>query len=222
LNYVGGYNDNEYYNNLNFDFAGIGADSFLTFLDNTANTKTISNEVRLQSNGNEVYNFTYGLFKSDQHLDAAFRFPGIVTGTQLTDTKTKDFGAFTNQRFSLTEKDDIQVGLRYSSTTLDPGGRKYNSTTGNASYQHQFLEDLMGYVSYGTAYRPGSGDTQNPPQAFLPRALGNFDQEKSKSYELGVKSQWFDKRLTANLTLFDQKYNSYISQQFNVACTGVP
>lgn len=222
LDYVGGYNDNEYYNNLNFDFAGIGASSFLTFLDNTANTRTISNEVRLQSNNNGVYNFTYGLFKSDQHAQGAFRFPGIVTGTLLSDNKTKDFGAFTNQRFSLGAKDDIQVGVRYSSTKLDPTGRKYNSTTGNASYQHQFAEDLMAYVSYGTAYRPGSGNTQNAPVPQIPRSLGNFEQEKSKSYEVGFKSQWFNKRLTANLALFDQKYNGYISQQFNVACTGVP
>ncbi len=222
LNYVGGYNDNEYYNNLNFDFAGIGAASFLTFLDNTAKTRTISNEVRLQSNGNGVYNFTYGVFKSDQHLQGFFRFPGIVTGTLLTDTKTKDFGVFTNQRFSLTDKDDIQVGIRYSSTKLDPTGRKYNSTTGNASYQHQFMEDLMGYVSYGTAYRPGSGDSQNAPVPQIPRSFGNFEEEKSKSYEVGFKSQWLDKRLTANLALFDQKYDGYISQQFNVACTGVP
>lgn len=222
LNYVGGYNDNEYYNNLNFDFAGIGAASFLTFLDNTAKARTISNEVRLQSNGNEIYNFVYGVFKSDLHSDAAFRFPGIVVGTQLTDTKTHDFGVFTNQRVSFTEKDDIQVGVRYSSTKLDPTGRKYNSTTGNASYQHQFMEDLMGYVSYGTAYRPGSGGSQAAPVPQIPQSFGNFEEEKSKSYEVGFKSQWFDKRLTANLALFDQKYTGYISQQFNVACTGVP
>lgn len=227
LNYVGGYNYNTYYNNLSFDFAGVGTQApGLTFLDNTAKTKTYSNEVRLQSNGNEVYNFTYGVFASHQHLDAVFRIPPFTPpGGQLTDTTTKDFGLFTNQRFAITAKDDIQVGVRYSKTTIEPAGqpsRDYNSTTGNASYQHQFTEDLMGYVSYGTAFRPGSANSQAAPQPFLPRELGNFDQEKSKSYEVGFKSQWFDKRLTANLALFDQKYNGYISQQFNVACTGVP
>lgn len=222
LNYVGGYNDTEYYNNLNFDFAGIGAASFLTFLDNTANNKTFSNELRLQSNGNEVYNFTYGVFRSHLDAEGAFRFPGIVTGTLLSDNQTVDFGAFTSQRLSFTAKDDIQVGVRYSSTKLEPTGRKYNSTTGNASYQHQFTDDFMGYVSYGRAFRPGSGNSQNAPVPQIPRELGNFEEEKSKSYEVGVKSQWFDKRVTANLAVFDQKYNGYISQQFNVACTGVP
>ena len=229
LNYVGGYNYNTYYNNLSFDFAGVGnqVPGGLTFLDNTAKTKTISNELRLQSNGNEVYNFTYGVFASHQHLDGVFRIPPFTPpGGQLTDNTTKDFGIFTNQRFALTAKDNIQVGVRYSKTTLesDQPTRDYNSTTGNASYQHQFTDDVMGYVSYGTAFRPGSANSQPPPQASaaLPRSLGNFDEEKSKSYELGFKSQWFDKRLTANLAVFDQKYNGYISQQFNVACTGVP
>ena len=45
LNYVGGYNDNEYYNNLNFDFAGIGAASFLTFLDNTADDEDVQQRI---------------------------------------------------------------------------------------------------------------------------------------------------------------------------------
>lgn len=230
LFYVGGYNDNEYYNYLNFDFAGVGTQvpGALTFLDNTVNTRTISNELRLQSNSNEVYNFTYGVFASHQHADGVFRIPPFTPpGGALSSTVTKDFGAFTNQRFSITAKDDIQVGIRYSKTTIEPAGqpsRDYNSTTGNASYQHQFTDDLMGYVSYGTAYRPGSANSQNPPQASapLPRELGNFDEEKSKSYELGFKTQWLDKRLTLNLALFDQKYDGYISQQFNVACTGVP
>jgi len=225
LNYVGGYNDNEYYNNLNFDFAGIGAASFLTFLDNTANTKTFSNELRLQTHDNEVYNFTYGLFLSDQDNHGEFRFPGIVPGTQVTNRNVKDFGAFTNQRFSLGAKDNIQLGIRYSKTTIEPEGqpsRDYDSTTGNASYQHQFTEDLMAYVSYGTAYRPGSGDSQNPPVPVIPRSYGNFEEENSKSFEAGFKSQWLDRRVTVNLALFDQKFDGYISQMFNVACTGVP
>jgi iron complex outermembrane receptor protein len=222
LNYVGGYNDNEYYNNLNFDFAGIGEDSFLTYLDNIAKARTISNELRLQSNGNDVYNFTYGVFRSELHARGLFNFPGITPGPIPSDTRTEDFGAFTNQRFAITAKDDIQLGVRYSSTKLEPTGREYNSTTGNASYQHQFTEDLMTYVSFGTAYRPGSGDSQNAPVPQIPRSFGNFEEEKSKSYEVGFKSQWLDRRLTVNLAIFDQKYTGYISQQFNVACTGVP
>ena len=81
----------------------------------------------------------------------------------------------------------------------------------------------MAYVSYGTAYRPGSGNSQNPPvPARFRAAYGNFEEEKSKSFEVGFKSQWLDRRVTVNLALFDQKFDGYISQMFNVACTGVP
>ena len=183
--------------------------------------------MRLQSHDNEVYNFTYGLFLSDQDNHGEFRFPGIVPGTQITDRTVKDFGAFTNQRFAITGKDEIQLGVRYSKTTIDPSdqpSRDYDSVTGNASYQHQFTDDLMAYVSYGTAYRPGSANSQPPPQAVapLPRSLGNFEEEKSRSFEIGFKSQWLDRRVTLNVALFDQIYDGYISQMFNVACTGVP
>jgi iron complex outermembrane receptor protein len=80
----------------------------------------------------------------------------------------------------------------------------------------------MGYVSYGTSFRPGSGGALPTPQAAIPASFGNFDDEKSKTYEVGVKSQWFERRLTANLAYFDQKYDGYIASQFNIACTGVP
>jgi iron complex outermembrane recepter protein len=39
---------------------------------------------------------------------------------------------------------------------------------------------------------------------------------------VGIKSQWFERRLTVNVDYFNQKYDGYIASQFNIACTGVP
>jgi iron complex outermembrane receptor protein len=225
--YVGGYNDTTYFTTTNLDFAGIGSANQVP-LDFHATTKrrAISNELRLQSEGPGFYNFTYGLYQQNTRSDAIANLPPIFTG-QPTRTTTNDYGVFTNQRFQFGPRDSVQLGVRYSKVDiknrLDGSSRSYDAVTGNASYQHQFTQNVMAYASYGTAYRPGSAGANGSPVAgVIPASFGNFGDEKSHSVEIGMKTQWFNKRLTLNVALFDQKYKGYITSQFNVACTGVP
>jgi iron complex outermembrane receptor protein len=225
INYVGGYNDATFANGLDFDFAGIGqANQVPTWLLATGNSKTFTNELRFESTNGEFYNFTYGAFSSDAKNKGDFAFIPFFTSNP-SKSENKDYGVFTNQRFNLSARDKLSVGLRYSHFYIDRLGTGPNTTyqaiTGNASYNHDFSRDVMGYVSYGTSFRPGSGgaNTINNP---VPVSNGNFDSEHSQSMEIGLKSQWFQRRLTANISLFDQKYDGYIASMFNVACTGVP
>jgi len=225
FDYVGSYNNTYYYTDLDFDFAGIGdANEFARDIAVTQKTNVLSNEVRFQSAGFQHYNFTYGIFTADNRFSQHRDFPPLFSDDRRSDTK--DFGIFTNQRLALTERDNVSVGARYSRIKVDvlTGGQEniYQATTGNASYQHQFTPDVMAYVSYGTSFRPGSGGALSAPQASIPASLGNFNDEHSKTWEVGIKSEWFDKRLIVDLDYFSQKYNGYIASQFNIACTGVP
>ncbi|MDF0544744.1 TonB-dependent receptor [Sphingobium sp. H39-3-25] len=226
LNYVGGYNNTDYFTDLNFDFAGIGeANNFARNIDVRTKRRSISSELRLQSSGEGFYNFIYGVFVQNVRTNGVTNLPPLFTG-QLNRNTTKDFGLFTNQRFELTDKDQFQAGVRYSKVNItnrvDGSKRSYDAVTGNASFQHQFTPDVMAYISYGTSFRPGSGGANAAPRPSIPASFGNFGREKSRSIELGLKTQWFDRRVTANLTLFDQKFDGYITSQFNIACTGVP
>lgn len=226
VNYVGGFNDTKYYTRLDFDFAGIGdANNFARYIDVLTKRRAYSNELRLQSNGNQVYNFIYGVFAQNARTNGVTNLPPLFTG-QLNRNTTKDFGVFTTQKFTFSDKDSLQVGLRYSKVEItnrvNGSQRSYNATTGNASYQHQFTPDVMGYVSYGTSFRPGSGGANAAPRPVIPASFGNFEDEHSKSLELGFKTRFFEDRVTANVAYFDQKYDGYITSQFNVACTGAP
>ena len=227
VDYVGSYSNTDYYTDLDFDFAGVGdANNFGKDIWVDTKNNRLTNEVRLQSAGNPFYNFTYGVFTADNRVAAHGALPPLFPINNASDTQ--DLGLFTNQRFTLGAKDSVAIGMRYSSITVStlPGGaeRAYRAPTGNASYQHQFTQDLMGYVSYGTSFRPGSGNALGSPNggAGIPISFGNFNDEHSKSWEFGVKSQWFDRRLTANLSYFNQDYKGYIASQFNIACTGAP
>lgn len=225
FDYVGSFTNTDYFSDLNFDFAGIGsANNFATNIAVTTKTNVLTNEFRFQSAGRERYNFTYGVFAANNRASVFTDFPPLFTN--FTRSRTEDLGLFTNQRFELTDRDNLSVGVRYSRIKVEAvtAGTEntYQDTTGNASLQHQFTQDLMAYVSYGTSFRPGSGGSRPSPQAAIPASFGNFGDEKSRTYELGIKSQWFERRLTANLSYFDQKYDGYIASQFNIACTGVP
>lgn len=224
--YVGGFNKTRYYTNLNFDFAGVGeANNFGQYIDVDRHERTITNELRLQSNGDGFYNFIYGVYYENQRLDTVANLPPLFTGNQGK-TTTTNLGLFTTQRFSFTSRDQLEVGVRYSSVDiknrLTNTTRNYNAFTGTASFRHEFTPNIMAYVSGGTSYRPGSAGANAAPRPVIPASFGNFGPEKSRSIELGLKSRVFDDRLTLNIALFDQKYTGYINSQFNVACTGVP
>jgi len=226
LVYVGGFNKTRYYTNLNFDFAGIGeANNFGRYIDVLTHRRTITNELRLQSNGDGFYNFTYGAYYENAKVDGVASLPPLFTNNPNQST-TDNYGLFTDQTISFTSRDHLEGGLRYSSVDIlnrvSGTKRNYHALTGNASFRHEFTPNIMAYVSYGTSFRPGSGGANAAPRPVIPASFGNFEQEKSRSIEVGVKSRFFDNRVTLNLALFDQKYNGYITSQFNIACTGVP
>ncbi|HWU02596.1 MAG TPA: TonB-dependent receptor, partial [Novosphingobium sp.] len=66
----------------------------------------------------------------------------------------------------------------------------------NASYQ--FNRDLMVYASAAKGFRPGGAN--NVPG--LGTALVAFQPDSLWNYEVGVKSQWLDRKVTLNVALF--------------------
>lgn len=85
----------------------------------------------------------------------------------------------------------------------------------SASIKHRFNPDLMVYASTGSSWRPGAivigGPTQSSasPQSTLQTQFLSTPAEKSKSYEVGFKSNWLDNRLRLNVSAFYQKFKNY-------------
>ena len=77
----------------------------------------------------------------------------------------------------------------------------------NVSLSHHFTKDLLVYANTGTSYRPAissvgiQGDLAGG-------ALSFHDPERSRSYEVGFKSTWFDDRLRLNASAFRQRYSN--------------
>ena len=83
----------------------------------------------------------------------------------------------------------------------------WNVFTPTAGLQWHIDRDAMLYASYSKGFKSG-GWTTRLSQPILVSSKARFDPEYDNSYELGVKSQWFNHHLQANLALFYSKYNS--------------
>lgn len=88
---------------------------------------------------------------------------------------------------------------------------------------YAFTPTLMVYASHSTGYRPGSfASTYASPR--VPEVVfGHTGSETAKNNEIGIKSEWFGRRLRANIAAFDTTYNNMQTQStaipYNVTAT---
>ncbi len=94
-------------------------------------------------------------------------------------------------------------------------GTAYNTTEHKTIYsatvRHRFNDSLMVYAGTGSSWRPPVRAIGNFTRSLTPNEIAHaeLDSESSKSYELGFKSDWFDRKLLFNATLYHQKFNNY-------------
>jgi len=86
-----------------------------------------------------------------------------------------------------------------------------SKTVYSATLRHKFSDDLMVYASTGSSARPpvrAIGDF-SVSYSDLEKAHTTFGSETSKSYEVGFKSSWLDRKLRLNATYYHQDFNNY-------------
>lgn len=87
-------------------------------------------------------------------------------------------------------------------------------TVYNLSVSHRFSEQVLSYGTFATSWRRGANNfalanAENDP---VLASLIFLPDEKSKSFETGVKTNWLDRRLRLNLAVFYQKYDGLLFQ----------
>jgi iron complex outermembrane receptor protein len=78
--------------------------------------------------------------------------------------------------------------------------------------QYHFNDDVMAYASWGKGFKQGGWTTRLSAAITSPEAA-RFSPEYSKTYELGLKSQWFDHRVQANAAVY---FTNYDGIQLNI------
>ncbi|MGC2461592.1 MAG: TonB-dependent receptor [Steroidobacteraceae bacterium] len=95
--------------------------------------------------------------------------------------------------------------------------RRFANVSPRLGFDYHFIDDVMGYVSYSRGFKSGGFDMRGNAAAD-PSTENGFASETADSYEAGVKSSLWDKRLTLNLTVFYSPYKDVqiTTQQFEL------
>ncbi len=139
---------------------------------------------------------------------------------------TKSYAAFGQLSWkpaSLDDRLELTGGLRYTSdlkTILltgdvpDVTGRtKFHNVSWLVSASYRLADDVLGYVRVSTGYRAGG---LSPRTSFR----NPFGPERAIAYEVGLKSELFDRRLRLNLAAFFTHYRDLQINQFSADAGG--
>ena len=112
--------------------------------------------------------------------------------------------------------------------TIPDRDEKFSQFQPKASWRWAFREDASIYASYGVGFRSGgfnnigSAALVNTVYATIPTRPANlrdeYDKETSKAFELGFKSEWLDRRIRLNASVFRTQVED--SQFFNFLAGG--
>ncbi len=207
-----------------------------------------SQELRLNGSVGSIVDYTVGGFFMHQNggLNARVGLPWVgfdfIHGPDSTPSWTK--AGFANAEWHVTDKLNVVGGVRYSdekktytyyrhngdgSDITNPAG--YNGLVDglngrSATFQgtrtdyrldvdYQITSDIMGYVETSTGYKGGGAN----PRPFYPSQALTFKPETLTAYEIGLKTNFFDRRMRLNLAAF---YNNYNDIQLTLASCPTP
>ena len=158
----------------------------------------------------------------------------LVTGS-INDQHNKSYAAYGQASYELTDRLSLTGGLRYTyedksfarTQTLypaatavpgrnDPGllltdidtSHDWDSWSPKLGLDYKVSDDVLAYVSISRGFKSGGFDGRSNDAA----GAAPFDPETLWAYEGGVKSMWFDRRLTANAAVF---WNDYTDLQLS-------
>jgi iron complex outermembrane receptor protein len=91
--------------------------------------------------------------------------------------------------------------------TPDSGSANFSKFTWNAMLGYDFAKDITGYARVATGYRSG-GFNAGDPDLLGTSSLPHFNAEQVTAYELGLKTELFDRHLRFNLAGYHNIYQN--------------
>lgn len=131
---------------------------------------------------------------------------GQATYEVLPETRLTLGARYTHEKRSLSGATNLFInGSLVSSSPLPPSSVSSATSFNNFSYRialdHNFGDNVLGYLSYNTGFKSGGYNTGLPEQ-------DPYQAEKIKSSEGGLKMQLFDRHLRFNVAGFHYDYSN--------------
>lgn len=199
--------------------------------------KSLSQEFKIVTNQDKKVQFTGGLFSYYDWFKSPNTYKygldsGDYAGYVYTSTNTiRLYGAaaYGNITYAIGSKWKLNAGLRFDyeernlesyvgdvqidseTTTLDSND---NALSSKFSASYQANKDMMFYASYASGFRQGGFNSYSvDPDHFT------YKPEYTNNYEVGVKSEWWNHKLRANMSLYYIKWDDQ-QQTVNAQISG--
>lgn len=189
--------------------------------DRDVRTKQFSQELRLASNrsGRSTagdLDWVVGLFYMNSKFDMTQRqrvFGGALGESQRGQT-LKSYAIFGQATYHITDQFSVSAGARqswddkalYSRPIGSPVTGEFKADFDNLSIEagaeYRFTPTAMIYARFSQGYR--SGGINGAASRLLD--VNAYGPEKVDAYEVGLKTEWLDRRLLLNLTGFRSDY----------------
>ena len=218
---------------LDFDY-----DASSTPIEEVAQTqrdRQFSQELQLSSRSGGRFTWLIGgyYFRALAQID-----PFVLTandlGAQVTiynKQRTESLAGYAQATYEILDQTNLTLGGRYTTekrsvydgtvgvfviplslalpvTPAPDLSRRFNKFTYRISLDHRFSSSLLAYASYNRGFKSGGFNTSTPGSpAFAPEQLD--------AYEVGIKSDLFDRRVRLNLAGFYYDYQNVQIQQLN-------
>lgn len=184
-------------------------------------------ELRLSSPRTERYDFVAGVYYYSSDVvgrqTGSIAFVGDVVSN--SSASTESIAAYINGNIRFADSFELNLGARYTQedkaldyAITDSTGLFTNaSRPGNERSENNFAprvglnyfagENTMLYASWSLAHKSGGWNADYLDDISI--AKFEFDEEKATSYELGIKSELMDRRLRANIALFQTDFDDF-------------
>ena len=197
--------------------------------DNIAGFEQFTQEFRLVGTAfNEVLDWAAGVFSFDGNSSlggGAYLAASNIGFDQNESTDSWNRSAFAHGTFHLTDRFSATAGVRYSKesktylfnrtnvpsgTPFFTGGAfrspasKFDRFDWKFGLDYKVTDDVMLYGQFSTGFKGGGIN----PRPFTPAAAVPFGPETLQAYEIGLKSDLFDRMVRLNIAAYHSNYKN--------------
>jgi len=196
-------------------------------------------EFRLTSPGGQRFDYLLGLVYSDIDTVRPYgRFIGLAAIDENWGSRfaMKSSALFARGTWNVGARDALTAGLRYQYDDMDyalaffptvptatipdsevAGDNQYDFLTAELSWRHTLADDVNAYITLAHAQSGQVYDLEDWRGGLEDNGLQPLDSQKVRNIELGLKGQWWQRKLTANINAFWARYDNYHLESFREA-----
>ena len=180
-------------------------------------------EFRLTSPSDTRFRYIAGLWYAKNVLNRyLWKGPVLNYVAYLGSHDNTNYAGYFNATYDLTDKLSLVGGYRHNLEKIDYVFDNYTSVptrhfsradsewsnTGKAGLEYHWTPDIMTYATFSTGYK---GQAYDLVSVFNAKEAAQMPvpHETAHSYEVGIKTSLFDRRMYLNFDLFDTNYHGF-------------